>query len=290
MNVSETPLRVTRDFKLAQEWELVLLAEGLSPRMQRSPDGITISVPEAEAERASAGLAAYEVENTAKQAKQDDPTRPANLLTGTLVAALLLAFYYTTVVWDSTVPWFEYGSADAERILGGAFWRTVTALTLHADLVHVVSNAIGVVIFLGAVSSLLGPGIGCALVLLAGAGGNFANALAHHSTHVSIGASTSVFGAIGLLGGIGVARRRRRALLRHRMWVPMAAALALVGMLGTAGQRIDLWAHFFGFASGGFLGLVCDFAALHRREGLVQWVSGSAALGVLIACWILALV
>jgi len=193
------------------------------------------------------------------------------------------------VSWDSTVPWFERGGADAGRLLQGEFWRTVTALTLHADLVHVLSNAVGMAVFLGAVSSLLGPGTGCALVLLAGASGNLANALLQPSTHVSIGASTSVFGAIGLLGGLGLARHRRRTLMRRRAWLPMAAAFALVGLLGTAGQRVDLWAHFFGFVCGGLLGIVWEFLAPNKQGRFVQWFSGSLAFCMVIASWIVAL-
>ena len=289
-NRSETRLRVTSDPKLAQDWELVLLSEGLSPRVRQDPDGIVISVPQGEVAKASAGLAAYDRETPESRTESREPMRPVTLLAGTAVAAMLLAFFFITASWNPTAPWLERGSADAERILDGELWRTVTALTLHADLIHVVSNAIGAAIFIGSVTSLLGPGIGCALVLLAGAAGNFANALLQQSAHVSIGASTSVFGAIGLLGGLGVTRHRRRTRLRRRAWIPMAAALALVGMLGTAGQRVDLWAHFFGFLCGCFLGIVWEFLAPHRRGRLVQWASGSVALAALFGCWILALV
>jgi rhomboid protease GluP len=289
MNRSEAHLRLTRDHKLAQEWELVLLADGLSPRVHRIQDGIVITVPEEEWERAGASLAAYDRENPPKHAERREPVRPTTLLTGIVVAAMLLAFFYTTVVWKPTLPWFERGGADAGGILDGELWRTVTALTLHVDLVHVMSNAVGIAIFLGAVSSLLGPGISCALVLLAGAGGNFVNALVQGSPHLSIGASTSVFGAVGILGGLGMARRRRQTMRRRRAWMPIVAALALLGLLGTEGQRVDIWAHFFGFVSGGFLGIIYDFAAPRRLGHPAQWVSGATALAVLIGCWIIAL-
>jgi rhomboid protease GluP len=282
------PILVIRSAR--QEWELVLLADGLSPHLHRSQDAIVIAVPEREWERAGASLAAYDSENPPKHMERREPVRPASLLTGFVVAAMFLAFFYITIGWKPTMPWFERGSADAARILDGELWRTVTALTLHVDLVHVMSNAVGIAIFLGAVSSLLGPGIGCALVLLAGAGGNFINALAQGSPHLSIGASTSVFGAVGILGGLEMARRRRQTVRRRRAWMPIVAALALLGLLGTEGQRVDIWAHFFGFVSGGFLGIIYSFAASHRQGHLVQWGSGTAALAVLIACWIVALV
>ena len=288
-NDSEIPLRVTRDHNLAQEWELVLVAQGLAPSVSRTPDGIVLSVPEEELDDALAALSAYELENPAKLPEQDDPVEFASLPAGISVAGMLLVFYSVTVLWNPTPPWFERGSADAERILLGELWRTVTALTLHADLVHALSNAIAAALFLGAVCGMLGAGLGSALVLLAGAGGNLANALLHGSPHVSAGASTAVFGAVGMLGSLGMARRRRGAMRRRRAWVPFAAALALLAMLGAGGPRVDVLAHLFGFLLGGVLGILCAFVA-PRPPGLaVQWACGCSALAVLIYCWTLAL-
>jgi len=284
---SEVALRVTRDYNLAEEWELVLLAQGLSPSVRRTRDGVVLSVPEEEVKRALAGLSVYENENPPKQQEGDEPVGSANLLAGIVVAGMLLVFFSATVIWNQTVPWLERGSADANRILLGEIWRTVTALTLHADLVHAMTNAIAAALFLGAVSGMLGLGLGSALVVLAGAGGNLANALLQGPPHVSVGASTSVFGAVGMLGGLGM-RRRRKAVGSSRAWVPIAAALALLAILGTGGQRVDVWAHLFGLLFGGVLGILIAFVA-PRPPGLrVQWACGSAALAVLAYCWILA--
>ncbi len=284
-----TPLRVTRDQQLAQDWELVLLAEGLSPCARESGEGIVLSVPVEEVEKAEAALSAYERETSHKPPAQGEPGGLVNLWAGLGVAAMLLLFFYTTVAWAPTVPWFERGSADAERILQGEFWRTVTALTLHADLVHAASNALGAAIFLGAVSSILGPGLAFISILLAGAGGNLANALVQGSSHVSIGASTSVFGAVGVLAGLGMARNRRRALRGRRAWLPIAAGIALLGMLGTEGQRVDIWAHLFGFVFGGVVGILIGFTLPQRQRPNVQFISGSAALFAVGYSWFLSL-
>lgn len=267
----------------------MLLAQGLSPSLRRTRDGVVLSVPEDEVERALAGLSAYESENPPKLQEGEEPVGFESLQGGIAVAGMLLGFFFATVIWNSTVPWIERGSADANRILHGELWRTVTALTLHADFVHALTNAIGAALFLGAVSGMLGLGLGSALVLLAGAGGNLTNAILHGSPHVSIGASTSVFGAVAMLGGLGMARHRRRAVRSRRAWVPVAAALALLGMLGTGGERVDIWAHLFGFLFGGVLGILIPFMA-PRPPGLhTQWACGGAALALLIYCWVLAL-
>jgi len=289
-NGSEIPLRVTRDQRLVEEWELVLLAQGLSPSVRRHADGVVLCVPAGEMDRARAALLAYESENPPKPTEERDPVDSADSFAASAVAGLLiLAFFSVTVISNPTMSWFERGSADAQKILHGELWRTVTALTLHADVAHALSNAFALALFLGAVSSLLGTGLGCALILLAGAGGNLANAFLHGSPHVSVGASTAVFSAVGVLGGLGVVMRRTRALSRRRAWLPVAAALALLGMLGTGGGRVDIWAHLFGLLVGGILGILIALVTPRPPRLGIQWACGGAAIAMLIYCWTLAL-
>ena len=281
-------LRVTADQRLAEEWELVLLAQGLSPTLRRTPDGVVLSVSEAERDRALASLSAYDRENSQNLAARVEPIESGSWVAAAAVGLMLLLFYSITVQWLPTLSWFARGAADAERILHGELWRTVTALTLHADVAHVLSNAVAAAIFLSAVFSLVGMGLGGALVLLAGAGGNLANAFLHDSAHTSIGASTAVFAAVGLLGSLALTRRRRSALSRWRAWLPAAAALALLGMLGSSGQRVDIWAHLCGLVVGAVLGMLIAWVT-PRAPGLpIQWVCGTATVATLILCWIVA--
>lgn len=292
MMMSDDPeifLRRTGDDELAGEWVLVLLAQGLSPTVRRRPDGVVLSVPQDEVERARAVLSVYESENPKKPSERIEPANTAGSLVGSAVAGILiLLFFIITDISNSTVSWFERGSADSQKILNGEPWRTLTALTLHADVVHALSNAIAVALFLGAVSSVLGIGLGGALMLLAGAGGNLANAFLHGSAHISVGASTSIFGAVGLLGGVAVVRRGRVSGKR-RAWLPIAAALALLGMLGTGGERVDIWAHFLGLLVGGVLGILIALTTRRPPGRAAQWACGGAAAAVLIYCWIIAL-
>ncbi len=286
---SQTCLRITPDQRLAGEWELVLIAEGLSPTVVRTPDGIVVAVPDEEVERACAALSVYDKENSPKPNAADEPVVAAGLVSAVIVAEALLLFFFVTVAWKSTVPWFERGSANAERIMHGELWRVVTALTLHTDVVHALSNAVAVAVFFGALFGLLGPGLGSALVLLDGAGGNLANAVLHGSPHLSVGASTSVFAAVGALGGLGMLRRRRRRGAHKHSWMPIAAALALLAMLGSGGERVDIWAHLFGLLLGGASGIAIGLITSSPPKAWIQWACGSAALALLIYSWVLAL-
>jgi membrane associated rhomboid family serine protease len=164
----------------------------------------------------------------------------------------------------------------------------VTALTLHSDLAHVLGNSLFGALFFGAVFRSLGAGLGGLVVLLAGAGGNWAAALFYGSHHSSVGASTAVFGAIGLLGGLAWVRRRRRGQRGSRAWAPIAAGLALLAMIGM-GQRADLVAHLLGLAVGSALGLAVALSLPRRPGSAGQWLLGGISVALLVGCWELAL-
>jgi membrane associated rhomboid family serine protease len=210
------------------------------------------------------------------------------LQAGAVAGLLLLGFFALTVVWNSTVAWLERGSASAARILDGELWRTVTAVTLHADLVHALSNAFAIVVFFGAVSGQLGRGVSGALILLAGAGGNLANAYLRGPPHDAVGASTAVFGAVGIVGSLAMMRNREMGN-RRGAWVGIAAALALLGMLGSGGARVDVMAHALGFLIGAALAMLVGLTLPRSRGGDVQWKCGVAAVALIVYCWMLAL-
>jgi membrane associated rhomboid family serine protease len=174
-------------------------------------------------------------------------------------------------------------------MLAGELWRSVTALTLHADLRHVIANAVSGTLFVGAVCGMLGFGLGGALVLLAGAAGNLANAVFHGTHHVSVGASTAVFGAVGVLSALMFVARRRREPRKRRAWLALGAGLALLAMLGTSGERVDLWAHLFGWLAGVGVGLPIATGVTRAPGPKLQASLCAASLCALAYCWMAAL-
>ncbi len=189
-------------------------------------DGWALIVSTRDAEAAREALDAYERENIADTVDVDaDAVAPARgaAVVGVAIGLLLIGFFAVTGMRASRSIWFERGSADAERIVAGEWWRTVTALTLHADAPHVIGNAGASAVLVGAVSHPLGPGIGLCVLLLAGAGGNALTAAGHGTHHDSVGASTAMFGAIGILGATRVVPRGRR-LAARKPWMVVAAS------------------------------------------------------------------
>lgn len=186
------------------------------------------------------------------------------------------------------------GMASEELILSGEWWRVITALTLHADWSHLVGNMAGGFLFFALVFRFFGVGFGWMAILLSGALGNLANAWTYAgSGHNSIGASTAVFGALGVLVGCRVVQQFRLTRWKwpRHLWVPLAAGVVLLGFLGAGGERTDVLAHGWGFVIGGALGAVGSAFRLddQREKRVLQRAVGWLALLAIMGAWLLAL-
>jgi membrane associated rhomboid family serine protease len=279
---AEVDLETTSDEADARDHGLALEAAGVPARIEQRAIGWAVLVPDGELGRARAALAAYLADAVGTPAPEFEygPTK-----TGFVIAAALIAVVPFTGFRGDGRAVFHAGEGVAVRILEGEPWRTVTALMLHADATHLVGNVVGMAVLATAVCRLLGPGLGLALIVLSGAAGNFLNAALRGAPHVAVGASTAIFGALGILAGMAVLRARPP---RGRAWVPFAAGLALLGFLGT-GERADLVAHFLGFQVGIGLGMgsAVGFSAPPGRRAQ-RWLAG-IALAVVAGSWLLAL-
>ena len=284
----ETTLRVTPNAKHAEEWAAVLAASGVAHWLEGTDGGWALVVAARDAQRARDALVAYEEEARAEEAVEVSPPSYGPTWIGIGVAAVLFGVFAVTGPRDGGSPWFDRGAAAAGSILTGEVWRTVTALTLHVDLIHVLGNALASAVFVTGVGAWLGPGIGSWLVLLAGAGGNALAALAYGSPHLSAGASTAVFGAVGILAARQVVVRRQSRSRGRKAWVVVAASLALLGLLGT-GTRADLLGHLFGLLVGGALGLGTALAVRRLPGPGVQWALALAAAAMVVGAWWIAL-
>lgn len=287
-------LRRTHDARRLDAWALVLAARGVPAFSAFVAGGYELYVPPAHVARAQLELEAADTEErAARRALHHAKRTPQRFATrhsapgAVLVAALLLAFFALTGPRSHGSVWFAAGASDAERVLHGQWFRAITALTLHADGAHVVSNVgIGVLV-IGAVMRSEGVGVGAALVLASGTLGNLINAWAHQALHSSVGFSTAVFGAIGLLGGLSYTQLRARAGSARPAWTALAWSLALLALLGSS-ERSDLFAHLFGGLSGIGLGLMVG-ASRWRPAALGQWIFGLAAAGAVAGAWFVAL-
>ncbi|MCF8110873.1 MAG: rhomboid family intramembrane serine protease [Desulfobacteraceae bacterium] len=263
---------------------LILKASGIPFRVRKEGRGWGIWVLPRDYERARHSVEQYFRENRAAAA--ESRITPVNSHHGYagIWAAVLIAFLYFAAAQTGDVHsvWSEFG-ASAQKIAEGELYRVVTALVFHVDAVHLIGNMIGLAVFATAVCHVSGWGAGILMVLCTGAAGNLLNAWMYQHGHLSIGASTAVFGAIGILSGYQFLQRRKNARQKAAAWLPLACGLALLGFLGT-GAHVDLMAHLFGFLVGIFFGI--GYAMANKTVGSAgQAICLGASAAALLVAW-----
>ncbi len=272
--------------KRLRVWMLVLEAKGIPARGVGAGWSWRLLVPLNRRESALYELERYESENRGWPPKPVEVSLAENRLV-TVAVLLLVGIFHNLTHFGladlSHDQWVRLGGADAGRIVEGEWWRTVTALTLHTDEVHLMGNLLLGGFFVVRLCREMGTGAGWCLLLAAGAAGNYLNALVQPAAHLAVGASTAVFGAVGLLAGLSV-RRNRHVLLR-RWPLPLAAGIGLLAMLGTGGERTDVGAHLFGFLCGVLLGLLFNRRHPEPHDKNVQRLLALIAAATPLLAW-----
>ena len=273
------------------ELALVLTARGVPFQRQLALKGWELWVQVGDAPAAATELTLYRYEN-----KREIGTRPLDEVgagRGGVVwyVATLLAVFFALYTSLFNRDWLGAGRLEAGALLAGEWWRAVTALTLHVELDHLGGNLAFGAFFGYFVGRYLGTGVGWLAVLVAASGANVLNAWVQSPAHRSIGASTAVFAALGLL----MAYTWRRGYLRDTPWrsriAPIVAGLGLLAFTGTSGENTDLGAHLFGFIAGSAMGAVFGEAVptAWLKSSRVQRVCGALAALLVVAAWTVAL-
>jgi membrane associated rhomboid family serine protease len=184
------------------EFSLVLAAQGIQSQVSWSGGAWILSVPPAAAAAARFEIAAYSAEARSAASGKQAPvlSRPGNPWLG---VGVYLAVIVGTAALASAMfvnlDWYARGRMDGGLMLDGEWWRPLTALSLHADAGHLLGNAAFGSFFGYTVARYLGNGFGWLAIVASGALGNLINGLVSGADHRSIGASTAVFAALGLL-------------------------------------------------------------------------------------------
>ncbi len=263
---------------------LVLAAMGIDYLQQDT----LLLVPREQADQAKQELQAYLEENSdwppppnwIQQRHRQTPPPPTLMMIGAL-----FLFFLVTGPWHPGNPWFEAGAIDSSQILDhGQWWRLVTALTLHADGMHVLGNCLigGFMVHLLCIT--IGYGSGWLLLLVSGGLANFINIIVRNEPHYSVGFSTAVFAAIGMFSGLQIKNNRHASL---RFLVPLGAGAGLLAFLGSGGKHTDLGAHLFGFFCGIGVGLLITLTNLIKiaDNTTIQRFLFCCALALIFLCW-----
>jgi membrane associated rhomboid family serine protease len=280
----------------AEQWALVLRAAEIPSSIEFEKRSWVIKVSPLHEKRALQEIAAFMEENTDWPPDRPKKRLPVPVLTRyqpptILMMGALVIFFAITGPWSGSSVWFTEGAVSGRQILQNNEWyRLVTALTLHADVVHLFGNILIGGVMVHFLCRLLGNGLGWFLILTAGTLGNLMNILLHGTSHNSVGFSTAVFGTIGILAGYQAAGKRSAAI--KEFLLPLAAGAMLLAFLGAGGPRTDLGAHFFGLLAGAVLGGLLVFFPSQRilvNKTALQLNLFIASLAIIGLCWWFAL-
>lgn len=290
---AEILIATTHDPETLNVYSLVLSAADISHRIALHPgEHMEIWVAPAQKEKAMFELAAYLRENQdpPEGLGGEDTFTPTFRAMAPLLIGSLILMYGVTGEWQADSSWFQHGAGDSRAILEDfQFYRLITPLTLHADLVHLLSNSVFGVFLLHFFFHLTGNGIGLAALLLTATTANLLNVMVHGPGHLFVGFSTATFSVIGMLCTMNFIGRSPKFGLR--LFMPIMAGLALLAFLGSSGERTDLGGHLFGLLCGLIGGHMVRLPCFHilRNSLVLQSLLGTAAISFVVGCWLLAL-
>jgi len=313
--VNETPatwIEVSRSEtrKTIDDHALVLEARGIASGTAIAFGRHILLARVEDAERARAELEKYVRENrdTAPREAAPQPLQwsvAAALVYVVVLIALDLASRRESFGFD----WWRAGVADATAIRAGAWWRAVTALCLHGDVLHLAGNLVFGAAFGVMLAQSTGFGFAWLAFLVTGGFGNWLNAWLQSPSHAAIGASTAVFGMLGAQVAHDWVRRRQLHYNLFRRWAPIAVGAALLAWLGGDGRQIDpnafprtlgeldagrpaidVGAHVIGFVVGLALGGLIGWSKPRVTPTVRMQAALAGTAGVLVAlAWFLAL-
>ncbi len=247
----------------AFDHSLVILAMGEACRVEPAESGGHFDLqaepqPVAAIERE---LTAYREETALAVPKKkiaDDHHYPFAMRSVVLWFVVMCAVFYWQGLHPETVERAASSSLGLWR--DGEWWRPFTSLFFHADVPHLAGNLVFGSFFLYFLVHSIGATKAWFWMLVCGSIANAINCWLNFPEYFqSIGASTAVFAALGLLSGLGVAEfiRIRPRLPWAKIAAPFCAGFVLLGMLGSSSDpHTDVIGHVCGFSTG----LVAGFA------------------------------
>ena len=181
-----------------------------------------------------------------------------------VLASLVVVIYCLQVLADHSTPKHPYDPVllalgmKGDAVFAGQWWRLLTAIFVHIDLYHLLSNLCFLLLFGSIAESVFERAGYLALWLLAGIAGSLSQLLALSLAYYGFGASGVAFGLVGALWSASSLERVGPATIVRR-WA-VVFLLAFFILLGFLPDWIHSGsfnaAHLGGLLAGMVLGLV----------------------------------
>jgi rhomboid protease GluP len=281
------PAIPARSKRQAMDWSLVLASQGIAAIINKGETGWLLIVDQPEYERAKTALGQYQIENRGWHWRRELPGTSVVFHWGALLWVLgIAAFYYWSTVRFPGLR--NAGMVDSRAVLQGQWWRLFTAVTLHQNLPHLISNATTGFLLLGLAMARFGPGIAMLAAFLAGVAGNYAGVIIYPTAYDSLGASGMVTGALGLITVQSFAPWRKSRMAAPFLPRAAAAGVLILVLIGFSPEA-DMVAHVGGFLAGVIFGLLLGWVRPPALQRSAPNTAASFVFGALvIATWLLA--
>ena len=175
----------------------------------------------------------------------------------------------------------RFGALFGPFIANGEYWRLFTAMFLHIGFMHLLSNAIALIIFGGLMERIFGHYRFTSIYVLAGLSGSLAS-YTFNPVVIGAGASGAIFGVLGALTAFFLVRRDVLGNVGRQYLSALGLIAGINLFLGFINPGIDNWAHLGGLVGGFLLGLA--LSPRYRREDVGEgelMSTGASSLGFL---------
>lgn len=129
------------------------------------------------------------------------------------------------------------------NIINGEYWRLFTSMFLHADIMHILSNMIALLLFGAAVENNYSKLEYLLIYFISGLIGNLFSLLLLPLNTISLGASGAIFGLIGAAFILYTVEGEKTLIFLGLFYLAYF-------IISTFAPGINLWAHLFGLLGG----------------------------------------
>ena len=177
----------------------------------------------------------------------------------------------------------SFGALSSNLVSEGEYWRFITCIFLHANLMHLGVNAFSLFIFGPTAEVFFGRIKFLIIYLISGVGGSATSYVFIDPRSIGVGASGAVFGVLGSIAVYYYLNQHIYGKYGRGMMGGIAMIVLLNLGFGFTVQGVDNWAHIGGLLSG----ILAAYALQKHRSELGFGVFGLYFFRIIILALIL---
>jgi rhomboid protease GluP len=176
---------------------------------------------------------------------------------------------------------YNLGALRPLEVAQGQWWRLLTAMFLHANLIHILFNAWALYLFGQFVEAHFGRVMFLVIYFLSGFLASVTSYSFGHPLQLGVGASGAIVGLLGAFIAYNFRRRQLALAQANLQWALMIIAINVV--FGLAIANVDNWAHGGGLVAGILVGTFAEGVGppATRRVSRVLGLLALLAVGIL---------